>query len=80
LEKVSYFNGRCLSQCCRITTARMCNYKLIKNWKHRQGHVGLIPAGVREPPIFKSRQSEAALRDEETEFHAKHLTVVLLSR
>jgi hypothetical protein len=57
----------------------MCNYKLIKNSKHLQEHVALIPAGVRKPPIFESRQSEVAPRDQESEFHAEGLAVVLLT-
>jgi hypothetical protein len=77
-EEVSYVNGRCLSQCCRTTRARICNYKVIKNSKHIQEHVALIPEGVRKQPTFESRQSEVARRDQESKFHAEDLTVVLL--
>jgi len=54
LEEIYGVNSSCLSQGSRFTRVKICNYKLIKNSKHLQEHVSLIPTTRENRKYFRA--------------------------
>jgi hypothetical protein len=54
LEEIYGVNASCLSQGSRVTRVKTYNYKLIKNSKHLQEHVSLIPTTRENRQYFRA--------------------------